>query len=81
EKGQLLLRLDDRVSGADASYSNLTVEQLLAQRARLEAEPVGAGRILFPVELTHRHIWGAHMLTSDGRNTGGGSRAVNASPS
>ncbi len=52
EKGQLLLRLDDRVSGADASYSNLTVEQLLAQRSRLEAERVGAGQILFPLELT-----------------------------
>ena len=40
------------VSGADASYSSLTVEQLLAERARLEAERVGAGGICFPRELT-----------------------------
>ncbi|HMO67059.1 MAG TPA: HlyD family type I secretion periplasmic adaptor subunit [Novosphingobium sp.] len=52
EKGQLLIRLDDKVSGADATYSSLTVEQLLAQRARLEAERVGASVIAFPPELT-----------------------------
>ena len=51
-QGQLLMRLDDRVTGADATYSNLTVEQLLAQRARLEAERLGSGNILFPAELT-----------------------------
>lgn len=50
-KGQLLMRLDDRVTGADATYSNLTVEQLLAQRARLEAERLGTGQILFPAQL------------------------------
>lgn len=52
KQGQLLMRLDDRVTGADAVYSNLTVEQLLAQRARLEAERLGSGRVLFPPELT-----------------------------
>ncbi len=52
EKGQLLMKLDDRVSGADASYSSLTVEQLLAQRARLDAERLGLGQITFPPELT-----------------------------
>lgn len=51
-QGQLLMRLDDRVTGADATYSNLTVEQLLAQRARLEAERLGSGKIVFPAELT-----------------------------
>ena len=51
-QGQLLMRLDDRVTGADATYSNLTVEQLLAQRARLEAERLGSGKLLFPPELT-----------------------------
>ena len=50
--GQLLMRLDDRVTGADAAYSNLSVEQLLAQRARLEAERLGAAKITFPAELT-----------------------------
>jgi HlyD family secretion protein len=51
EEGQLLMRLDDRVTGADATYSSLTVEQLLAQRARLEAERLGSGSIAFPPEL------------------------------
>ena len=46
------MRLDDRVTGADATYSNLTVEQLLAQRARLEAERLGSGKLVFPPELT-----------------------------
>jgi HlyD family type I secretion membrane fusion protein len=49
--GQLLMRLDDRVTGADARYSSQTVEQLLAQRGRLEAEQVGAPAIRFPPEL------------------------------
>ncbi|MBX9884404.1 MAG: HlyD family type I secretion periplasmic adaptor subunit [Novosphingobium sp.] len=52
-KGQLLMQLDDRVTGADATYSNLTVEQLLAQKARLEAERLGSGKLLFPSELTN----------------------------
>ncbi|MEO0033077.1 MAG: hypothetical protein RIS94_2835, partial [Pseudomonadota bacterium] len=51
-EGQLLMRLDDKVTGADAQYSNLTVEQLLAQKARLEAERLGAGSVSFPPELT-----------------------------
>lgn len=51
-QGQLLMRLDDRVTGADAIYSNLTVEQLLAQKARLEAERLGSGKLAFPPELT-----------------------------
>ena len=51
-EGQLLMRLDDRVTGADATFSNLTVEQLLAQKARLEAERLGTGAIVFPAELT-----------------------------
>ena len=53
KQGQLLMRLDDRVTGADATYSNLTVEQLLAQRARLEAERLGSGSLVFPPELTN----------------------------
>jgi len=52
QRGQLLMRLDDKVTGADATYSNLTVEQLLAQRARLEAERLGLGSVTFPPELT-----------------------------
>ena len=49
--GQVLLRLDDRVSGADAHLSELTVEQLLAQKARAEAERLGRSAIAFPAEL------------------------------
>lgn len=50
-KGQVLMRFDDRVTGADATYSSLSVDQLLAQRARLEAERLGAPTITFPAEL------------------------------
>jgi HlyD family secretion protein len=50
--GQLLMRLDNQVSSADAAYSSLTVEQLLAQQSRLEAERSNAGSITFPAELT-----------------------------
>ncbi|WP_240504484.1 HlyD family type I secretion periplasmic adaptor subunit [Tsuneonella mangrovi] len=51
KKGQLLLKLEDNVSGAAAEYSKMTVEQLLAQRARLDAERLGQPRISFPPEL------------------------------
>jgi len=63
--GQLLMRLDDRVTGADATYSNLTVEQLLAQRARLEAERLGTGSIAFPPELTGANTPSARKAMAD----------------
>lgn len=50
-KGQALMRFDDRVTGADAEYSSLSVAQMLAQRARLEAERLGASTIAFPKQL------------------------------
>ena len=37
KEGQLLMRLDDKVTGADATYASLSVEQLLAQRAPADA--------------------------------------------
>ena len=52
EQGQLLMQLDDRVTGADANFSNLSVEQLMAQRARLEAERMGGASVQWPVMLT-----------------------------
>ncbi|WP_267432673.1 HlyD family type I secretion periplasmic adaptor subunit [Sphingomonas sp. GM_Shp_1] len=52
-KGQVLMRFDDRVTDADARYSSLSVDQLLAQRARLEAERLGAPTITFPAELVN----------------------------
>ncbi|WP_295526727.1 HlyD family type I secretion periplasmic adaptor subunit [Novosphingobium sp. Chol11] len=51
-QGQLLMRLDDNVTGADKTFSNLSVEQLMAQRARLESERMGLGTINWPAELT-----------------------------
>jgi len=50
-QGQLLMRLQDTVPGAEAQYSDLSVEQLLAERARLVAEQSGAGRVVFPPAL------------------------------
>lgn len=67
-KGALLMRLDDTVTGADATYSSLTVEQLLAQRARLEAERLGASSINFPIELTGASSETARKAMADERN-------------
>lgn len=67
EKGALLMRLDDRVTGAEASFSNLTVEQLLAQRARLEAERLGARAIAFPPELAGSTSASARKAMTDER--------------
>lgn len=50
-KGQVLMRFDDRVTGADAQFTSLSVDQMLAQRARLEAERLGSSSIAFPAEL------------------------------
>lgn len=51
ERDQSLVQLDDSVSGAESLYSSLTVAQMLAQRARLDAERMGAPRIMFPADL------------------------------
>lgn len=67
EKGALLLRLDDTVTGADATYSGRTVDQLLAQRARLEAERLGARTIAFPAELTSAGSDSANKAMGDER--------------
>lgn len=64
-RGQLLMRLDDRVTGADATYSSLTVEQLLAQRSRLNAERMGGARIEFPPELTMANTDSARKAMAD----------------
>lgn len=53
-KGQILVRLDDRVAGADASLSALSLDQLLARKARLEAEQAGSPSIYFPEILARR---------------------------
>lgn len=65
ERGQLLMRLDDKVTGADATYSSLTVEQLLAQKARLEAERVGSASLAFPPELAGANTASARKAMLD----------------
>jgi HlyD family secretion protein len=51
EEGDLLLRLETSVSAVDAEYSERSLTQLLAQRARLVAEIEDRGSITFPPEL------------------------------
>jgi HlyD family secretion protein len=51
-KGDILVRLDDKVSSTDARLSERSVGQLLAQRARLEAERLGSGTMQTPAELS-----------------------------
>lgn len=51
-KGQVLMRLDDTVSGASATAAGDTAEQLMANAAMLEAERNGAAGISFPPGLT-----------------------------
>lgn len=53
-RGAPLIRFDDTVSGSDADLTARSVEQLLAQKARLEAEQLEAGAIVFPPELARR---------------------------
>lgn len=65
ESGQVLLRLEDNVSGADATYSGQIVEQLLAERARLEAERRGAAAIVWPAELARATSPGARQAMRD----------------
>jgi HlyD family type I secretion membrane fusion protein len=50
--GQELMRFDTNVSQVGSESAAETYEQLLARRARLEAERDGAGAIVFPKELT-----------------------------
>ncbi|MCH4152929.1 MAG: HlyD family type I secretion periplasmic adaptor subunit [Sphingobium sp.] len=52
KKGDVLMRLDDTVTGANASASGETFEQLTAAAARLTAERDGAATISFPASLT-----------------------------
>ena len=51
--GQPLIRFEDKALGNDAEVSQLSVVQLLAQKARLEAEELGLPRVRFPAELAN----------------------------
>lgn len=53
-KGAPLIRFDDKVSESDASLSALSVDQLLAQKARLEAEQLDRSVVVFPPDLAQR---------------------------
>lgn len=64
-KGDILMRLDDNVTGTQSELSSLTVDQLMAQRARLEAERLGIGSITFPAELRNRSDAGARKAMAD----------------
>lgn len=65
EAGDLLLKLEDTVAQAAAEYSTMTVEQLLAQRARLEAERLGRSAITFPAQLVRSGSPGARQAMSE----------------
>jgi HlyD family secretion protein len=54
KKGDPLMRLDSRVAGVSATVSGEGLDQMLAMRARLEAERDGRGFPVFPVALTQR---------------------------
>ena len=51
KEGDLLVRLDTEVSAVSAEFSERSLAQLLAQRARLSAEIENRGAIRFPAEL------------------------------
>ena len=59
KRGALLMRLDTIISEIDADLSDLSLMQLIAQRARLTAEVEGRVSILFPEELTKRDTEGS----------------------
>ena len=63
--GDPLIRLDTTVIGEQSSLTSLSVQQLLAQRARLEAERLGEGAIHFPVELAAASDAGAQQAMTD----------------
>lgn len=54
KEGDVLIRLDDTVAGANADLTGLSLDQLLAKEARLRASRDGAGGISFPEELLER---------------------------
>ncbi|MFT4053833.1 MAG: HlyD family type I secretion periplasmic adaptor subunit [Novosphingobium sp.] len=53
-RGQPLIRLDSRVSGAAATYTGENLDQLLARAARLTAERDNNADVTFPAELRQR---------------------------
>jgi HlyD family type I secretion membrane fusion protein len=54
-RGQVLIRLDNDVGSLSLDLTGQSVEQLLAQKARLEAQRDGMPAIAFPEALTRRN--------------------------
>ena len=67
KEGDPLLRFDDNVSGTTSELSSLTVVQLLAQRARLDAERLGHSSVTFPQVLINSTEPGAREAMTDER--------------
>jgi HlyD family secretion protein len=68
KEGDPLLRFDDNVSGTTSELSSLTVSQMLAQRARLDAERLGHSSLSFPPELLNSTEPGAReAMVDEGR--------------
>lgn len=53
-QGAALLRLDDATASADNDFNALSIDQMVARRARLEAEAAGASAIRWPDQLARR---------------------------
>ena len=68
KKGDILMRLDDSVTGASASAIGDTVEQLQAAAARLAAERDGADSITFPPSLTQNPTPAKKMAMEEATN-------------
>jgi HlyD family secretion protein len=52
--GDVVIRLDETVARANLSMASKSIDEMMARRARLEAERDGAKSIRFPAELTTR---------------------------
>jgi HlyD family secretion protein len=63
--GDALMRLDSRVSGVSATVSGEGLDQLMAQRARLEAERDGRDSLRFPAELLRRQDPSAKLAIAE----------------
>ncbi|MEO5587215.1 MAG: HlyD family type I secretion periplasmic adaptor subunit [Novosphingobium sp.] len=63
--GDVLIRLDPTISTADAAFTGRSVSQLLAQRARLEGERIGATEIRWPPTLAGDSSEGARRALAD----------------
>ncbi|MDG5489263.1 HlyD family type I secretion periplasmic adaptor subunit [Sphingomonas sp. BGYR3] len=66
-RGDRLMRLDDRVTGESVMRIGETVEQLLAQQARLTAERDQAGQIAFPASLSRSNPSAVAAMEAESR--------------